>query len=515
MTIPASAITQVNPGVVNAGGEGLVLNGLFLTENLAMPTGQVLSFASPAVVSAFFGPGSAEAAAAEIYFTGFANATLQPSAMLFAAYNAAARAAFLVSGSWAGIPLSTLTSLAAGTLTVDFDGAALTSSSINLSSAGSFSAAAAAIQAAFTDPGFTVAWNPVTSTFQFTDATTGASSTIVYITGTNGLNTGLLLTQATGAQLSQGAVVDTPATAMTNASTLNQNWVSMVTLFEPNLAAKEAFAIWFNAQDQAYVWLAWDSDTQASVNGATEPFGVVAKAAQYNGVACIGGDPAILTQSYIPAGTTLAELVENVAIFIAGAIASINFQATNGRTDLAFRSQSGILPTCANLQTYKNLLANGYSCYGAFATRNQGFQFFTNGNMPGEFDWLDTFVDDAWLTDQIQVTNMSLLTTVLSLGYNAQGYGLLRTALLDGPIAAALNFGAIRTGVVLSATQIAEVNQQAGLTVNTIISQQGYYLQILDPGAEARQARTSPIVNLFYTDGGSIQSITVSSLDIL
>jgi len=92
---------------------------------------------------------------------------------------------------------------------------------------------------------------------------------------------------------------------------------------------------------------------------------------------------------------------------------------------------------------------------------------------------------------------------------------LLRTALLDGPIAAALNFGAIRTGVVLSATQIAYVNQQAGQAVDQIISQQGYYLQILDPGAEARQARTSPIVNLWYTDGGSIQQITVSSLDIL
>lgn len=513
MTIPASAITQVNPGVVNAGGEGLVLNGLFLTENLAMPTGKVLSFASPAAVSAFFGPGSSEFAAAEIYFTGFDGCTLQPSAMLFAAFNLAARAAFLVSGSWAGIPLTTLTALAPGTLTIDFDGTPLTSSSINLSSASSFSAAATAIQAAFTSPGFSVAWNSVTSTFQFTDTTTGATSTILFATGA--IAAGLLLTQATGAQLSQGAVADTPGTAMANAAAISQDWVSMVTLFEPNLANKEVFATWFTAQNQQYVWLAWDSDTQASVNGATEPFGVVALAAKYNGVACIGGDPAVLTQSYIPAGTTLATLVENVAIFVAGAIASINFQATNGRTDLAFRSQAGILPTCANLQTYKNLLANGYSCYGAFATRNQNFTFFTNGNMPGEFDWLDTFVDDAWLSDQIQVTNMSLLTAVLSLGYNAPGYGLLRTALLGGPIAAALNFGAIRTGVVLSALQIAEVNQQAGQAVDQIISSQGYYLQILDPGASARQARTSPIVNLWYTDGGSIQQITVSSLDIL
>ena len=62
MTIPASAIAKINPGVINAGGEGLVLNALYLTESLSMPTGQVLSFApGPSAnlaqnVAAFFGP---------------------------------------------------------------------------------------------------------------------------------------------------------------------------------------------------------------------------------------------------------------------------------------------------------------------------------------------------------------------------------------------------------------------------------------------------------------------------
>ena len=512
MTIPASQIIKINPGVINAGGEGLVLNGLFLTESLLMPTGGMLSFApGPAGnlgqnVASFFGVGSTEALAAAIYFQGYQNSALTPSAMLFATYNAAAKAAFLNSG--AGLTLAIVNALAPGVLTISVDGTLITSASINLSPASSLSNAATLILAGFTDPGFTVAWNATINAFVFTNTVTGASSTFTYCSGS--LAAGLLLTQATGALLSQGAIADTPASAMANAIALSQNWASMVTLFEPNLASKEAFAVWFNESDNAYLWLAWDSDVQASVNGATEPFGVVAKSLEYSGVACIGGDPAA-----VPAGDTLAGLVMNVAIFVAGAIASINFEATNGRVTLSFLQQAGIVPTCLNGQTAQNLLANGYSFYGGYATRNQNFTFFYNSNMPGDFDWIDTYIDDIWMNDQFQVTLMELLTAIGSIAYNAPGYAQPRAALVNGPIAAALNFGAIRTGVTLSSTQIQEVNQAAGQVVDSIIATQGYYLQILDPGPTARQERTSPIVNFWYTDGSSIQQLTISSLDIL
>ena len=196
MTIPASRFVNINPGVVNAGGAGLVLNGLQLTQSLLMPTNQVLSFGSTASVAAFFGPSAPEVSRAQTYFNGYKNATLSPSAILFAAYNLAARAAFLTSGSFKNVSLAQLNAIAAGTLTVTFDGAALTSSTITPSGFGSFTAAAAAIQAAFTDPGFTVSWNAVTSQFVFLDATTGATSTVVFATGTNSLAVNLLLTSA-------------------------------------------------------------------------------------------------------------------------------------------------------------------------------------------------------------------------------------------------------------------------------------------------------------------------------
>ena len=55
MTIPASVIANVIPGVLSPGGNGLVMSGLVLTENTLMPTSTVLSFASPQSVSDFFG----------------------------------------------------------------------------------------------------------------------------------------------------------------------------------------------------------------------------------------------------------------------------------------------------------------------------------------------------------------------------------------------------------------------------------------------------------------------------
>lgn len=516
MTIPASQIVNVVPGVLGTGGTGVSMNGLVLTQNLLMPTATVLSFASPSSVSAFFGPSSAEYAYSQIYFAGMTNATQFPSQILFAPYNAAARAAWLQSGNLSSMTMAQLQALS-GTLTITVNGTPLTSTTITLTSATSFSDAATLIEAGFTSPPFTVAWDAVQSAFIFTTTATGATETITYASGT--LAASLDLTQATGATISQGAAQDTPATAMENAVAVNQNWATMSYIVEPTLANKEAFAVWFSGTNDAYLGVMWDSDTQASVQGATEPFGVVAIADKYNGVMAIGGDP--------NAGT-LSTLCMNTAAFVQGMIASIAYSQKNGRITLAGKSavSAAVLPTCSNLQTYQNLLANGYSCYGAFASSNQGFTFFSNGNMPGNFPWVDQYVNQIWLSSQLQLALLNLYTTVTDIPYDPSGYAMVRAALVgqptangsvsfSGPINSALNNGVIRAGVALSASQAAAVNSAAGGNVAPVIQTNGYYLQVLDPGATARNARQTPIINLWYTDGGAIQSFSIASIDIL
>lgn len=507
MTIPASQIVTINPAVVSGPGNSLAMNGLYLTQNTQMPTNTVFNFPTPAAVSKFFGPGSAEATQALIYFAGYSKSTIKPGGMLFAAFNLAARAAFLQSGSLAAVTLTQLQAFT-GVLTITVDGTPETSATITLAGATSFSNAATLILAGFTSPLFAVTWNAVASAFVFTSTLTGATATITFATGT--LAAELNLTAATGAFLSQGDVVDTPASAMDNVIRISQNWASFVTLWEPTIADKENFAIWSNAQNNRYLYVAWDSDPNASVQGNTTSFGAIAKAQAFNGVTVVSGDPALA----VATGTTLAALALNAASFIAGAIASINFNATNGRTNLAFLSSGSIAPTCADGDIALNLIANGYNYYGSFTTANQGFIFLYNGQMPGEWVSIVRYVNQIYMNNQFQLSLLTLLTQIGSVDYNPAGYGLIRSALQD-PIAAALAFGAIRTGVTLSDAEVAEVNQAAGVDAATVIQTQGYYLQILDPGAAARTAGQTPIINFWYTDGGDVLQISMPSINIL
>ena len=501
MTIPASQIVTVNPEVVAAGGNPLALNGLFLTQSLLMPTGAVYGFVSSTAVKNFFGPASAEYAASLIYFAGYDNSSIKPGVMLFAPFNLAARAGWVQSGSLAAMTLTQLKAITPGTLTISLDGTPETSSSIDLSAATSFSDAASIIAAAFaTAPA--VSWNAVSSTFLIESNTTGASSSVSITTGA--FATALMLTAATGAITSAGAVIDTPGSAMNKAIAVSQNWATFTTLWEPVTADKEAFQVWAAAQNQRYGYVAWDTDAQAIVQGSTTCFGAIAKAGNFESVICVSGDLSICTS-----GDVL-----NLAVFLMGAVASINFAATNGRITAAFKSLSLLNATCADLQKSSNLLANGYSFYGSYATANQGFVFFYNGQMPGKFEWLDTYVNQIYLNSQFQLALLDLLTALGSIPYNEEGYGLMRAGMGD-PIQAALNFGAIRAGVSLSAAQTAEVNTAAGQDVADIIENQGYFLQIKDPGATVRGQRGTPIVNFWYTDGGSVQTITLASINIL
>lgn len=493
MTIPASDIVQVNPGVIGTGGNSLALNGVMLTKNTLLPTGGVRSFASADAVKAFFGASSTEYALSQVYFLGFDNSTIKPGTLYFAPYVDVDRGAWLQSGSLSGMTLTQLQALS-GVLTVTVDGTAFTSSSINLATATSFSDAATKISAGFTGTGKpTCTWNAVNSTFSLNSPTAGASSTIGYATGT--LSAGLMLTSATGAILSQGAIADTPATAMDRLKASTQNWVDFMTLWEPVTADKTAFAVWTNAQNQRYSYIVWDTDGQAIVNGSTTCFGYLAKTAAYDGV--------------VPVYNT-----KELAAFVLGTVASIDFSQLNGRITGAFKSQSGFTSTVTDQQIAANLLANGYSFYGSYATANDQFTFLYNGQMTGKWKWLDTFVDQVYLNSQFQLALMSLLTSVKSIPYNESGYSLIRAAMID-PINAAINFGAIRKGIELSASQKAQVNQAAGLDAASLIQQQGYYLQILDPGAQVRGNRGTPVINFWYSDGGAVQKITVASIDIM
>jgi hypothetical protein len=143
-TIPASAIVQVLPNVLTAGGNALQLSAVMLTQSNRVPQGAVQGFPSSLAVQNFFGAASAEAARAAIYFLGYDGSTAKPGNLFFTNFPAGGAAAYLKSGNVQGLGLAALQALS-GSLTVVVDGVARAAASIVLSGATSFTAAATLI----------------------------------------------------------------------------------------------------------------------------------------------------------------------------------------------------------------------------------------------------------------------------------------------------------------------------------------------------------------------------------
>ncbi|MDE2434737.1 MAG: DUF3383 domain-containing protein [Sphingomonadales bacterium] len=491
-SIPASAIVNVLPNVITAGGSGLDLVGLFLTNNTQVPTGAVLSFANKTDVATYFGATSTEAGLAATYFAGYDGSTIKPAKLLFYRYATAAVPAWLRGGNVGAGTLAAIQALS-GTLTISVNGTNKTSGAIDLSTATSFSNAATIIQAAFTAPGFTVAFDSVSGGFVFTNTSTGVTSTIAFA-ATGALATGLKLTQAIGAVVSQGSDAMTPAAAMNTIIGSTQDFVSFATVFAPTDSDKLAFAAWVNAQPNRYLYVCWDANTAATNPGDTSSFGALVKADAYSAVVAI----------YDPANGV------NVAAFLMGAIASVNFGAKNGRATMAFRT-GAVIPGVTNQSTADNLKANGYNFIGAYATANDGFVFFYPGQVSGPFEWIDSWIGQVWMNNAFQLSLMSLLTSIGSIPYNDDGKALIASALRD-QIDAALNFGAIREGVPLSAEQKAKINYAAGGNIADTVEQRGWYVLVGDASAQVRSARGSPPINVWYTDGQSVQQINLASV---
>lgn len=496
MAIPASRIANVIPSVLSAAGSALDLNGLILSQSASLVSGALQSFATAADVGAFFGLTSTEYKMAQIYFEGQNGATTTPGKLYFGAYNEAAASAFLRSGSLAGMTLTQLQALT-GTLSVTIDGTANTSASIVLSGASSFAAAATTIEAAFTSPDFTVTYDTQLSAFVFTSNTTGATSTATYATGT--LAAGLNLTQATGAVISQGADAQTPATAMPAFAAAAGDWTGFATTFEPVIADKSAFSAWTAVQGKRYFYAGFDTDVNALTAGNTETWLSQVIAANDDGT--IG----------IWAANDAEGALEAAAVL--GWAASLNFTQTNGRATLAERSFSGLTPTVTTSAQASALEANGYNYYGDFATSSTQWQFFYPGSITGQYKWADSYVCQIKLNADLQDAMMNLLTSVGSIPYNAAGYSLIHAALAD-PINAAANFGTIRTGITMSASQVQELYNAVGFDVSQPLNASGWYLDIKDAAPSTRVARQSPPMTLYYNDGGSIQALSLASVEV-
>lgn len=492
MSISASQIAQAIPSVLGAGGSNASLNALLLSNASTTPINTALSFASADAVGAHYGFTSPEYEFAQGYFAGITNALALPAEMLVMQYPATAVGAWLQSGSLAAMTLAQLQALS-GTLMLTVSGNQTTSSSISLSAATSFSDAATIILAAFTAPPFTLVFDSQLNAFVFTDSATGITSTIDYATGT--LSAGLLLTQAGGAALSQGAAAATPATYMPSVLAATTSWAEFATAWEPDLADKVAFAKWNSEQNSGYAYVMYDSDVNnTSGTNFSQTATAAIVAAGYGGTIPIYGD------------ITHAAMVCSWA-------ASLNFDQTNGRIDLAGISSPAAQPYVTDSAIAAQLVTNGVNFYGDYANKGSQYQIFQTGLLTGPWKWADSYMNQIAFNDELESNQLALLTSNVSIPYNAAGNALIESCYAD-TIQKYLNFGAIRTGVTLSSFQKQALFNAIGADVSPQIQTQGFYLYIGPETATMRVARSSPPITLYYTDGGDVQSLVINSVEI-
>jgi hypothetical protein len=582
MTVPASLFVATNPSVLPVGGADLVLNGMFLTTSTRVPVGTVAQFPDVTTVTDYFGGGSTEAGQAPIYFAGWDASLQKPGNILFTQYNTSSVAAYLRGGNISALPNSILQGYN-GSLNILIDGYAHNAASINLSGAGSFSAAAGLIQtgingslstiATFTGsittttlttsgvtgtiaagqtlagggvtagtiilaqtggtPGgagtysvsisqsssptstvptpAVVTYDSVSGAFIITSGITGPPSTVAFATGT--LASQLLLTSATGAVLSQGAAAAAPSAFMTALASSFSNWATFGLLFDPDngsgFANKLLFSQWTDGTNGRFAYSAYDADAgPAASSPDTGSFGYALQNDNLSGTVLHGSEAN---------GTAPAM---NLATLFQGMVASVDFQQVGGRVTFAYKTQSGITPTCTSETAFINFagdpqsagsFGNGYNVYAAIASANATFQNYQRSTISGPFKWSDTYINAIWLTNTMQIDLLNLFAAANSIPFNSVGSGMIRTALLP-TILQGLDFGAYAPGVVLSGAQVASANASAGFDVATPLANTGWFLLVRPASAAVRANRGPWQVVFYYVDQGSVQSISLSTV---
>lgn len=350
-----------------------------------------------------------------------------------------------------------------------------------------------------------VTFDPISGAFVVTSGVTGAPSTAAFATGT--LAASLLLTQATGAVLSQGAAASTPSVAMERVVAATTNWVTYLNATDPDHTpgntVKQAFAAWKNAYPNRYAYVCFDVDVLArSSPPQATTLGSILNANNDSGTFLI---------------SELTDL--NQGAFVAGAAASIDFTEVNGRITFAFKTQAGLVSDVTSGQTAINLggnpqtpgdFGNGYNYYGAVGSAAASFLWLQRGTVTGDFTWFDSYINQIVMNNTFQGALLNLQANAKSIPYTTSGDNLIETALAD-PIAQFLAFGAYAPGTITNAQKVA-VNNAAGADVANTLQTQGYYLQVLPASGVARASRTTPPAKFWYLDRGSVQAITLDSI---
>lgn len=576
-TVSIQKTVNITPSVIEAGGSGLVLSGMLVTENWRIPIGTAIYLSSAAAVANYFGDETVEARAAAKYFSGFIGSNKKPARMGFTQYNTEDVGAYVLGGSLSSMTLAELQAIS-GALSIVLDGVTK-SGTPDLSGATSFSNAAQLLgdslgvygpqSASFTGEistttltassvtgeivvGGKLLGSGITSgtyivsqltgiaggagTYQVSDSQTVGSeamtSTLPGFTYDSVSGGFKVISPTVGddssAAYATGAISDDLKLTLTTGAILSQgddaqtSPQAFMTALVQETTAFASFALAFNpdAPDENGVRLdfaEWTGDQNNryayEATDSDESPTVSASATSSLGQLIIEEGISGVTVNWRPEPDDELDYA-NLAAFAMGIAASIDFTQRNGRVTFDFRRQSGMEVGVDDDTVHDNLLANGYNFYQVEANGEEEWRSYCNGSISGEFLWADSYFNQIAMNGSFTNALRNLLQNAFSVPYNAAGRALIEGALL-GPIEQFLDFGAYRAGVALSSQQIADVNNRAGKDIASTLTNQGWYLDIGVASAEVRQARGTPPMTFYYVDGQTVQRFEMASISLL
>lgn len=511
-SIPLNQVVEVNTGTVGSAAVGVTLAGLFLSDGEDIPFditgGLVQEFPTLASVQDYFGVNSPAATYAANYFTPFTISLTIPPYLQIARYiYASPIAPYIRTAAFTDLAemLTSIQAVTVGAITFVFNSTNVPLTALDFSSATSLDDVAdilqTALKAALTSAASVVFNNiagsvgPIGS-FTASNGLVTGSDTVGYCPVST-LATLLGFTQAGGAVLSQGSLVLTAPQNMALIINITTDWSSFLHLFdtssEMDYETDLALSAWSTTTNGKYQYLLYTEETNLAIQGNTSNIATPLAASNPNGTMGIFGTPAL-------------------AAFVAGIGASIDYSAANSRLDTSFKTQDGLLPTVTNASVATALLEKKFNYYGKYSNSGNKWNWVYNGSIYGTLNYIAPYWDQRWLANAIANAGIELLLAVNSLPYNKSGYGQLNNAIRTGPIRAAQNNGVIQVGNQFTNAQVAQLIQQAGVDIAPNLTKSGYYIQVVPATPQERIDRAPIVVNVWYSNGGSILKIVINQI---
>lgn len=539
-------LVQVDGSVVSDTSSTDLPNGLGLTENSLIPfdtSGNLVqSFVSAQEVANYFGINSDEYTYAQNYFNSFSNTLYYPNLLYFALYVNEILAPYTNSGAFTtSTPSSTITSITAGSLTVNFDSTAVTISSLDFSSDTTWSAVASTLQTALQASSLgssatctvvsVVGYSGTNYFLQISNGIDTGTSTVTYCS-TSSTATALQLTLATGATLSQGSPALTPAENMDNIIAITTNWMGYTTIFDPNDAGEDenqytiemGLVAWSQSQSQSdstnkyFVYYWWSTSSSLYDTTLTPTSGII-YTLQQNGYATQteGGDynGIIVEWAYsapfllMGASTTAGATANTFAAM--GIMASTNYTIVDGTLQLANKTQTDLTDYVTSNDIYIGYIQNNVNCYVSFKSDTTTYNMFMTGACGTDFNFVDNLYNQNWLANALKENIAEFFLSSNKVPNNSTGDSLLQTS-MNAVAVTALQNGVIQTGNAFSDAETASIIAIMGSDITSILNSVGYYILITPATSSQRATRTPPGVKFMYTNGSSFFCVTINTI---